>query len=134
MKWNSKLEHIYDRSLGLLKSTAVAYLVGPTGHIEPEMVSFLLGDGDIIRTDVRAHRQQLKRRGENVPELSAGAIKHGLIVLLGPDTGPRKAILALRKLADLIEKEGLIIGYDDEKSPLSDGYWEYERASKNVNV
>ena len=48
------------------------------------MVSFLLCDGDIIRTDVRAHRQQLKRRGENVPELSAGAIKHGLIVLLGP--------------------------------------------------
>lgn len=114
MTWDTELE--YDFS-GLplsetLRGSAVAYFVWPSGGVEYEIMDFMIDDdGNRSDTDLRGRRRQLQEKGRTVPPLSRSSMKGiSLAVLMGPETGPKKAIRALRKMADLIEKRGLVTG------------------------
>lgn len=118
MSWDPELEYDFS-GLPLSKTllgSAVAYFVWPSGGVEYEIMDFMIGhEGDPSDTDLRARRQKLRKKGRPVPPLSNSSMKGiSLAVLMGPETGPKKAIRALRKMADLIEKRGLVTGASKE--------------------
>lgn len=124
MAWNPELE--YDFS-GLplsetLSGQAIAYFAWRGGGIEYEIMDFDISDGyDCTDTNLRGRRRELKRMGKKVPPLAKGSMKGvPLVVLFGPETGPERAIKSLRKMADLIEKRGLVTGRG------KDGYFQKE--------
>jgi hypothetical protein len=112
-EWDPTLEYDFS-SLPLvpgLNTSAVAYYVWRNGGIEPDIVDFRMYDGRSFVSDIRAFRRQRRRKRKLAPRLSEGAMHDpALIVVFGPRTGAGRAILSLRKMADLIEERGLIIG------------------------
>jgi hypothetical protein len=114
MAWDPTLEYDFS-SLPLFRTlmgSAVTYFVWPEGGIEYEIMGFEVSDGGNSRdTDVRERRRQLAKSGKPVPPMSEGSLKDILlIVLFGPETGAEEAVRSLRKMADLIEKKGLVTG------------------------
>jgi hypothetical protein len=118
-KWDPTLDYVFA-GLPLnesINTSAVAYHVWLDGTVEPVISSFEISEGDIFENDLRAVRERRKRRGKSVPPLSRGAMDDfAMIVLFGPQTNPDRAVRALKKVADVIEKCGLITGYAAKNS------------------
>lgn len=78
--------------------------------------------GDVSRKNLRGYRERQRRAGQSVPRQRDEELKHGLFVIIGADTSAKEVVISLRKLADQIEKRGLLVGRDRDGSYLAETY------------
>jgi hypothetical protein len=66
--------------------------------------------------EVRAFREERRRNGKSIRKLGASSLRSEHIVAFGPEMSALDAVNALRRLAKIIGKNGLLIGKrkDDE--------------------
>jgi hypothetical protein len=70
------------------------------------------------RKQLRSHRLRCKTSGEAPPRIHNDELRHELIVIFGPEMSPKNAATTLRHLARRIEKNGLLIGRDEDGDDL----------------
>jgi hypothetical protein len=64
---------------------------------------------------VRSQRLLLQKKGKAVPKIKSHQLARELVVLFGPEVSANDAVAALRRLAKVIRREGLLIGRDDKE-------------------
>jgi hypothetical protein len=60
--------------------------------------------------ETRAYRENLRKRNMVPTKLGDNRLWHEAVVLFGPEMTPKNAVAALRRLADEIEQQGMLIG------------------------
>ena len=108
-RWDKRLDFRYTDALRerKLKTSALAYLVSLEGEIKLDVVTFRMQGGAKYKNDLKCFRTHT----EAPPAYSKGAMHdRSVIVLVGPQTNGNDVIRALRKLANVIYKEGTVAG------------------------
>lgn len=104
-RWSRKIWNDWSAS-----GDAVIYLATPDdheGYVGEYSIDWWIG---VSRKKLRAYRELRRRKGLPVSAQSQQQLKYGLLVIFGAGTSPRDAVASLRRLADEIEKEGLLVG------------------------
>lgn len=68
---------------------------------------------DMNPDEVRAFRESRRRSGAKVKRLPNDRIRDELVVIFGPDMSAKSAVRTLRRLAEKIEREGLLTGRNE---------------------
>lgn len=89
---------------------AVIYLATPDDHEGYVGEYSIYWTEDVSRKELRAYRELRQRKGLPVSAQGQEQLKYGLFVVFGAGTSPLDAVASLRRLADEIEKEGLLVG------------------------
>lgn len=105
-RWSKKIWNDWCAS-----GDAVTYLATPDDHEGYAGKYSIDWSDDVSRKELRAYRELRRRMGLPVSAQRKQQLKYGLFIVFGAGTSPIDAIASLRRLANEIEKEGLIVGH-----------------------